>query len=112
MIEKRIDSQSIPIKTLHISPHAKENSILIAPVTHIPKSPTRYLRTSVYPQEASTPQWATSTHPIARVSSPPSVLNSISNTRRPDFIELGGSREKRSSLYKESEPMRKIDEPS
>lgn len=111
MIEKRIGNQSIPIKTIQISPHAKENNILIAPVTHIPKSPTRYLRASVHPQETSIPQWATSTQPIARVSSPPSVLNSISNTRRPDFIELGGSREKRNSLHKESELVRKIDEP-
>jgi hypothetical protein len=109
MIERRIENQSIPIKTIHISPHAKENNILIAPVTHVPKSPTRYIRTSVHPQETSIPHWTTSTQPIARVSSPASVLNSISNTRRPEFIELGGSREKRDSLHKESEQARKMD---
>ncbi len=112
MIERGIENQSIPIKTIHISPHAKENTILIAPVTHVPKSPTRYIRNSVHPQDTSIPHWAASTQPITRVSSPASVLNSISNTRRPDFIELGGSREKRDSLYKESEQVRKMDGPT
>ena len=92
MIEKRIDNVTFPYKTLPSYPSAKENSVLIAPVTHVPKSPTRYIRTSFHQQEPPVQtQWGTST--TVRVVSP---LSTISNSRRPDFIELGGgSREKR-----------------
>jgi hypothetical protein len=99
MIEKRFETLPYGLKTVGVS-SSKENSILISPVTHVPKSPTRYIKTqSIYPQEQSYPSypshWTNSTHPITtRVGSPNSVLTTINvlNGRRPEIIELGGSR--------------------
>lgn len=76
----------------------KENPVLIAPVTQIPKSPTKIIKShSIHPDQTQilySSQWTTSTGPVTpfRVVSPNSSSSSFHPSKRAEYIELGGSR--------------------
>jgi hypothetical protein len=95
MMEKRLESVSHSLRTGLSPVSTKENSILTCPVTLIPKSPTRFIKSQSIQSPGQTfpsypTHWATSTGYVSstRVLSPSAVLGTIStvNGRRPDFI--------------------------
>jgi hypothetical protein len=95
MMEKRLESISHGLRTGLLPLSSKENTILTCPVTLVPKSPTRFIKSQSIQSPGQTfpsypTHWATSTGYVSatRVLSPNAVLATVStvNGRRPDFI--------------------------